>query len=296
MVYRKSKMNSSERRIKETAGEAYFYKIPEKFVIGLNPKVFHSNFFEQEFFANNIESLFGPILRKINSSLDNKNVDVLSREDKEIFAALIAIQYLRMPNIRNKYWSLLVDSSKERLEIIKSFYINQSSEQKNFINSIRLDIEEDMKSTNHATIYSDEGIINKLQDNLLDKIWIFYVNIEDDFYTSDNPILLKPHLNNQPNFYEGFGMRGAEIIFPIGSSVLLTMWDKSHFKEKESQDNRFVAIDDRAKMQYNCYQYIWANDEVYSKTDNFTLVELLKKANDGSEMLQPRPKILINGK
>lgn len=296
-IYSKHKMNNFEGKIKETAGENYFYKIPEKFIPGINTTIFHSNFFEQDFFANNIESLFGPILRTINSSLgNNTNMAVLSREDKEIFAALIAVQYLRMPNIRDKYWSLLEGGSKARIEIIKSFYANQFIDKKEFINSIGINIDKEGRPINHSAIFSDDFLIKKLQDDLLDKIWIFYVSKEDDFYTSDNPILLKPHLDNQPAFDEGFCMRGVEIIFPIGSSVLLTMWDKTYFEEKKHQDNKFVIADYKTKRQYNCFQYIWANDEVYSKTDNFIMIELLKKLNGGNEIFKTKPKILINGK
>lgn len=135
-----------------------------------------------------------------------------------------------------------------------------------------------------------------MQDHILNKIWIFYVREQDDFYTSDNPILLKPHLQHQPFFYDGFAMNGIEIIFPVGSSVLLTLWDKAHFQDKLLQDNKFSSMDDKSKRQYNCYQYIWSNDEVYSKRDDFRLIENLKLANEGNEIIKERPKILVNGK
>ncbi len=106
----KNKRNSPVQAISNTAYEDYFYRIPEKFIANLDDKVFHPNFFEKDFFDNNIEKLLGPILEIINCAAEswkaNRNEnEILQKSDKEIFAALIAVQYLRMPNIRDKYWS-----------------------------------------------------------------------------------------------------------------------------------------------------------------------------------------------
>lgn len=278
-----------------------YNRIPEKFIANLDNKVFYPNFFEKEFFDDNIEKLLGPILKIINSAAESWKVnsnqnEILQKTDKEVFAALIAVQYLRMPNIRDKYWFFFKKHSTERLKIIKSFFSNQFPENKDFIETIKMSFDEEYKPVDHSTIFSDAELISKLQDHILNKFWIFYVTGQDDFYTSDNPILLKPHLEHQPFFYDGFAKKGVEIIFPVGSSVLLTLWDKTHFQDKSFQDNKFSNIDDKPKRQYNCYQYIWSNDEVYSKREDFKLIENLKLANGGNEIFKERPKILVNGK
>ena len=48
--------------------------------------------------------------------------------------------------------------------------------------------------------------------------------------------------------------------------------------------------------QYNCYQYIWANEEVYSSSNNFELIEMLKLANGdlNKEIVMGHSTIKIN--
>ena len=108
--------------------------------------------------------------------------------------------------------------------------------------------------------------------------------------------MTKPHIENQTFFYEGFGMKGVEIIVPISKNILLTIWDEETFFELKSENNKFTILTDKELRQYNCYQYIWANDEVYSSKKDFKLIELLKIANGNVEIFKERPSIKVNGK
>ncbi|POY39465.1 hypothetical protein C3L50_09790 [Flavobacterium alvei] len=297
-IYSKKRNRSSPiQAISKTACEDYFYRIPEKFIANLDNQIFHPNFFEKEFFDDNIEKLLGPILKTIDCAVENWKTnkienEVLQKSDKEVFAGLIAVQYLRLPNIRDLNWSFYTKSNNERLDIVKSILSAEFPENKSFMETINLEIDEEYKLVLHAKTFANENLIYKLQDCILDKIWIFYVSNEDDFYTSDNPIILKPHIGEQSSFYD----EGVEIIFPISSSVLLTLWDKKHFEDKIFQDNKFNIINSKSKNEYNCYQYLFANDEVYSKNDNFKLIELLKYVNGGNEKFIKKPTVLVNGK
>lgn len=300
-IYNKNCQKVYSQSISKTAFQDDFYKIPEKYISSIKNDDFDPNFFEKEFFDSNVEKLFGRFLRIINRKagewITDRNLNIiLPQNDKDIFAAMIAIQYLRMPNIRDEYTSLYEKSASADLEIIKAFTVNQYPENKEFIDSIQGEYDNDYNAIVHSDIFSDQVIINNIQDDILNKIWIFYVSESKDFYTSDNPILIKPHLENQCPYNEGFGMRGGEVIFPIGHSVLLTLWDKEFFKNKYVEDNKFQSLDDKSKRQYNLYQYIWANGEVYSHKNNFDLIEKFKQENGGKDVFMERPKVLVNGK
>ena len=300
-IYNKNYQKVFRQSISRTACQDDFYKIPEKYIALINDNKFDPNFFEKEFFDNMVEHLFGPLLKAINRKAEewitdgNSNI-ILSQEDKEIFAELIAIQYLRMPNMREKNTSLIEKRSIVQLEIIKAFYVDQYPENKEFINSISGKYDNDHKAVAHANVFSHPGIVNNLQSDFLNKIWIFYVSESKDFYTSDNPVLIfDPHLEQQPLIYEGLSTKGVELIFQIGHSVLLTLWDKDFFNSK-CIDNKFQTIDDKSKRRYNLYQYSWANGELYSRKDNFDLIEKFKQVNGGEETFLKSPKILVNGK
>ena len=119
---------------------------------------------------------------------------------------------------------------------------------------------------------------------------------EKNIFTSDNPIVINPHLENQPSLFSGFGMRGVELIFPLSSSVVLTMWDEKYFSEKVNEDNRFQFISPKLLRQYNSFQYLYSNYQTYCQYNNFEIIRLLKIVNGGEEYFHKRPKIYVNGK
>ena len=77
----------------------------------------------------------------------------------------------------------------------------------------------------------------------------------------------------------------------------MTIWDEDVFSDNATENNKFNILTDAELRQYNCYQYIWANDEVYSSKNDFKLIEYLKTANGdiNKEILMERPTIKVNG-
>ena len=43
--------------------------------------------------------------------------------------------------------------------------------------------------------------------------------------------IYEPHVKDAPNYYEGFGMYGAEISMPISKNIVLVIWDSQYFQE-----------------------------------------------------------------
>lgn len=296
-IYDKIKKASFRNSVNNIAGTKDFYKIPAKYLTSLKDELF----FEKEFFANKVEILYAAQLKalqvKANDWLDNKNKEkVISQEDKEILSILLAIQFLRMPNVKNQYSDALRKATKHRVDIIKSFIVSQRTEFKDAARSLKVQYDKEYNTVLHSQIYANEDIIGNIVKNLINKFWVFYVSSKSDLYTSDNPIIIKPHLQNQKPLSNGFGMRGAEVIFPITSSVILTIWDSNYFNEKENLSNSFNLITEKSKTEYNCLQYIWANRQVYSPNNDFKLISDLKTVNKGKEIFMKKPEILVNGK
>ncbi|MGB8193690.1 MAG: DUF4238 domain-containing protein, partial [Chitinophagaceae bacterium] len=233
-VYSKvHKRHGTAQGIHNVAVKENFYRISLDSIQSDDKSPEDVNFFETGFFDRIVERQFSPLLTSITEKAtiwtQNKDrIEVLNTIELDTFAALIAIQYLRMPDIREKYCSFWENLADARLEMMKVFFINQFPDSKEFIESIILDYQRELDPDLHAEIYANQELVNNIQDCLLDKVWIFYVSPHDDFYTSDNPILIKPHVENKPSRLEGFDQYGCEIIFPISSSVLLTLWDKHY--------------------------------------------------------------------
>ncbi|MFA6059613.1 MAG: hypothetical protein WC756_15510 [Taibaiella sp.] len=55
-----------------------------------------------------------------------------------LFAALIALQYLRLPKIRKKYSGFYRKLDEKRLEIIKAIFKQEYPESRTFIGSIKI--------------------------------------------------------------------------------------------------------------------------------------------------------------
>jgi len=300
-VHSKKNKKNYPQAIEKTACLNYFYTIPEKYIKKEFLKDIDTNFIEKKILANNIESFYSALLSKIIQAasiwtLGNNYVEILNKKERDLFAALIAIQYLRMPNIRDKYWSAQRKVQKERNEIVSAMqnaYKNIDSSVANALNK-----EEDYSPVLHSEIFLDEELITNIQDQITKKIWIYKMSNKEAVYTSDNPILLKSHIEKQTPFYEGFGMNGVEIIFPISKNIILTIWDEKTFVDRKTENNKFGNLTDVELRQYNCYQYIWADDEVYSIKNDFKLIELLKIANGNidTEIIRERPRIKVNGK
>jgi hypothetical protein len=287
-TYNKHRSKKYRQSLGKAGQHEDFYKIPEKYNAGHEDNL-DPNFIETDFFANYIEGPYDVLLKTINKDAEEWLIhrhenNVLSQADKELFAAHIAIQFLRMPYIRDKYWDFLEKSSAKRLDVIKAFAIAEFPEHKNSIEGMSIEYDEAGKSIIHADFFADQEIVNDYQDAILDKHWIFYVTTDKSIYTSDTPILRKPHLNKTPFLMEGFAMPGVEIIFPLGSSVMLTMWDKHHFDVEPGAENKFHLISRKELQQYNLHQYCQSSGEVYSRSDNFHLIESVVAMNDGKEV------------
>lgn len=301
-VYSKTNKNKGyPQSIAKTAFQDNFYAIPQKYLNREFSADIDSNFVEKKVLAESIENLHSDLLNKIIKAASvwtkrKEPIEIFNTKERDLFAALMVIQYLRMPNIRDMYWNAQQKAQKERNEIVsamKKVYENIDCRE-----STALDREDDFAPVLHAGIFLDEKLIADLQDQLIKKIWKFNIATNDTVFTSDNPIILKAHLKNQTAFYDGFGMKGVEIIFPVSKNIILTIWDEEAFCDYKIENNKFNILTEVELRQYNCYQYIWANDEVYSSKKDFKLIELLKLANGdiNKEILRERPTIKVNGK
>lgn len=299
-VYNKKNSKSYTQSIANIAYEDNFYKLADKVVDGKT--ITSANMLEKEFFANNLEIMYSDCLKLFASKTkewlnDHNNNTVIDKKTKDIFSALIALQYLRMPNIRDMHIDANKKAKNYAFELYKGFYKTQVDEkQHNFIDSITLKYDEELQSLEHFYIYGDQKLIDSYQDQLVNKIWIFYVTVHNNVYTSDNPILTKPHIVNQPYLYSGFGMNGVEIIFPLNSSLVLTIWDEEYFTDKRKLDNTFCLIDPKSLREYNLYQYMFSNSETYCVNNNFNLIRAMVHMNGGKEHFADRPRISVNGK
>ncbi|RUT78050.1 DUF4238 domain-containing protein [Ancylomarina longa] len=258
----------------KVAYEDFFYDLPKKYIRNIEQLPFAEKYFEKEFFSKNVEVAFSSLLSKIitkatNWKISNLDTTILDGDEKSTFAYLIVIQYLRNIKVRNNFSTMFENLAQQSADIIASTIDSNLK--------VKASLDKEFEPVLHSDIYADPEFLKNCASDLLKKHWVYYVSSDNDFITSDNPVLLKPHLQNQRRFNEGFGMSGVEIILPISPSVLLTIWDSEHHKDKLTHSDKFISeISMRKKREYNMYQYLHAHRQVFSKTNNFELIKLLE--------------------
>lgn len=267
----------------------------------------NKNFIEIKIFAEQIEKLYSEILNNIKSSFfiwktKNNFKEILNNKDRNYFAQLIAIQYLRLPNVKKEYWDFYKKAEQGRLEMAKMIMMNSKDqliiENRNFLESINIEFKESYASTLHLDLYLDDEITGEIQKSLLKKYWLYYYSDKPVFFTSDNPIVFKQNLPNEKSSSFGFNKKGVEILFPISSKILIAISDEEYFPEKKSLNNTFIKVTAKQIREFNSYQYIFSNEETYSEINDFKLIHDLKKANgyQNKEIRINKPQIKTNGK
>lgn len=298
-IYDKKAHKAFSNSLNSIAYFPYLYEIPIKYLSQKLKTPYGSKYFERAFFAEHIEQLYAEILNTILGKANQwtnkqQRIEVLTSNEKEILAQLIAIQHLRMPNVKIETAQSYEKLMQESLAIFKSGITNIYPELD--VHQAKFEYDKDYDTLLHSKLYANQEFVCNFASQILDKHWIFYISDSTDFYTSDNPIIIKPHISNKPYYYDGFGMEGVEIIFPISKSILLTMWDSNHFPGKQKKNNNFELLTTKEINLYNCYQYIYANQQVYSYSNNFSIIEFLKSENEGAEIIMKGPKTFVNGK
>lgn len=294
-VYRKNNHGKVfPQSISNVAGEKRFYDVDDKFL--LEEFKGKNKFIETEVFASSFEPILNDILQKIIKLCENwdkKNIylNVLNDVDRDYFAELIAIQHIRHPNFIENHWNMHKDMYSKRIDIITCFLSIANPKFKN-ANKLNLEFDEKYSSALHSNFILDDKWRGDIQDQLVKKIWIFYYT-ENNILTSDNPILLKPHLKEKVSPYTGFWKEGVEITFPISKNLILTIWDEEYFSEQKNLHNTIQFLSDKKLREYNLYQYCFSNFEIYSAIKDFDIVKKFVELNNDMDYFSNRPQTKV---
>jgi hypothetical protein len=257
----------------------------------------NENYYETEYFAENIESEYNRILidikRRAKEWLVHKNPAPAfsSNVDKDHFAAYVGIQYLRLPWVREMHFNSYRKAQDKRLEIIKAFIISENPELEPS-RDLKFKHDEAYGAVLHSFLYTDTGIVNTFQDRLLKKSWAILVSPENNLFTSDNPLVVI----NRSGVEAAAGdltMRGAQIIFPIAGNMALSMWDEACFDHEKHLLDGFNLITAEEVRTHNLYLYLNARNQVYQAANAFSIVKKVLSENDGVHMWYPQPSMEV---
>lgn len=237
---------------------------------------------EVGYLANAVEATFSDILQEIirikNIWVSNSSVK-LSNELKVQMAYMLSIQYLRMPHVRDSALSIFKAVSDFEERMVKRI----AAEQENNPAILELEIEKryDEASIHAQSTFQNDRLLLDFCVALSRNYWTLLVSQENNFYTSDFPIVVQPHVEGVMPTHCGLTQYGAELSFPISKDIMLVIWDKEYFDAKISEDCSFRYVSEPEVRKYNFLRYGYAREQVYEYNNDFGWIDFIKTVNGG---------------
>lgn len=120
---------------------------------------------------------------------------------------------------------------------------------------------------------SGKDYLMSFAEAIANNIFVFWVSQDKDFYTSDFPIVVSPHVEGVRPMYMGLAQYGGELTMPLSPEIVLSVYDRDYFKDKESLDGCFIKADAREVRRQNLMRYYYASRHVFSYKNDFCLID-----------------------
>lgn len=237
---------------------------------------------EQEHFAHFVEPEFSKLLKELDVIKDEwmtakEHYRLTFLEKKEIALHLVT-QFFRLPEIREYVVNDYIRMDKANIDIIKHFLAMQHKD-KSF-EDLKIDIECEEPALHADLTYLNNDMLMMFAEAIAHNIWIFQVSRNADFYTSDFPIVVKPHVLNVRPMYMGLAQYGGELTYPLSPRILLTVYDREYFNSLGGNDCMFIEATDKEVRRQNMLRYFYAKRHVFSLHNDYRLIDRIY-ANEG---------------
>ncbi len=209
-VFDKASGRTFRTNAKNVASEARFYDF-----------VVNGEHHSLEEGLSRIESQAKPVMERI---LHDDSVRTISAQDRAIFAAFLAIQFVRTRAFRMQ-WDDMHRLLREKIESM-GHHVAPGSEAEAFM---RPQTENDIKIDTARMILQAPMHFGP---HFLNKVWFLAKTTKSDpFMIGDNPLALQNHIDMEPYGNLGLAVRGIEIYIPLSSTRALAMWCPSVAKQ-----------------------------------------------------------------
>lgn len=223
--------------INDIAAESYFYDIPPEFVTGKVKQQI------TEEILSDIETSFSNVSHGIIEAIENNGS--ITANQKGAMSYFLTVQILRTRKIRNL------------LQVV---------------------LNEKMAKLKQAELMFNPAKHNHIIKFFKNHIWIIGINkTRQSFYTSDNPVVRRPHLNHPARSFTGFDSQGIEIAFPLSSRCIILMFEKTFFKHFIGLDCKSIPLLKEHVIEYNSLQVIQCNRQIYCMSNDFRIAEQICK-------------------
>lgn len=282
-IYNKRASKSYKDSISNIMCKDEFYSISEDLIENSDGRL-HRLVIEKDYFANTIEPLYARTLDSIEQLYENWKVnerEILSDNLKEQLAYHIAIQFLRLPDVKNYDTNSLNDFLLGVIPIVQEGLAYEKKDDR--IRNLKIAATFNEVINHFRSSYGNEEVIACFSNRLVNNYWTLHIDTLGRFYSSDFPIVVKPHILNGRPECMGLVQEGAEFSFPLSSHVLLKIWDNRYFANKSADDCHIYGADEKFIRQENILRYLYAKTILVSQIDDYKLVDFIRTLNGGYE-------------
>jgi hypothetical protein len=232
---------------------------------------------EHSHFANSVEPMFSQLLQSIDVIKDEwisqREQYRLQFKEKRELALHLVTQFFRHPQLKDSAVDDYLRMEKAGIDMVKCFLAKERGDES--INDLKIDVKCEAPVLHAQLTYLNNETLMDFADAIASNIWMFLVSKNGDFYTSDFPIVVEPHVKNARPMYMGLAQYGGELTYPLSPSLVLVVFDRVYFKEKDEYDCTFSIANDKEIRRQNMLRYLYAQRHVFSSKKDFSLINMI---------------------
>ena len=236
------------------ANENFFYDLPD-----------HDEQVAEKYLAE-VDDVHASFFELLLKGIDNKEIVEIDANMREILCGFITIQILRTKEHRE---GMSQGISQFNAKLLESGWLCQ--EFAPLINATHS--EQAIKKGHVEQLLFDTEFKTSLMSILNSHIWLVFKNITTTpYYTSDHPVVKRPHVIEPHRSNTGYKSKGIEIAVPLSSTHLLVLLERTQFKHYEEYENEVLLHSDpQIVVYYNALQVSGAYRAVICCEEQFDL-------------------------
>jgi hypothetical protein len=262
-AFDKQKLRSFRSHVDKIACQRHFYDLTSKHI----KEKIDPQYIENEALQD-IDCKLGKLIEDIIGKADKRIP--LEINEKNDFSQHVVFQMLRTQATR---------------EFIKQYEEEEFTEKYRKCpeykgQNITVKLNKEFIAVKHIKIMFDPDLMTKAATIILNSIWIIGINRTSNlFYTSDNPVVIKRHVDFPGLMIVALDDPSMETAYPLSPKHILLIRERSHFIESAHLDCKSLDFNVPGNIDnYNELQVSQSHRQVYSRKNEFsTALNICKK-------------------
>ena len=251
---------------------------------------------ETDHFAHTVEPLYIQLLNQINEIKEEwvtgKDHYILNFYEKKELALHIVTQYFRLPQIGDTLVDNYIRMERASIDMMKELMAKQTNNDD--YKKIKINPTCEKPALIADLSYLDCETLMKFADAIANNIFVFWTSKNSDFYSSDFPIVVCPHVDKVRPLYMGLSQFGGELTIPLSPNLMLSIYDRDYFNTtKKELDGHFIEASDKDVRRYNLLRYMYASQHIFSYNNDFSLIDFVYKLKGRHDFFKPNNSISI---